>query len=156
MSCSLLAEDCAADHAAPEFGLRCTRKGRQWSGPCLLCHGERCLSLTIKGGRKLWHCNRKATPGRAACDQGELMAALSARRPDCITTPSTSARRTLIPGEQLADLALSGMQPMSLKLALLELSGMSTTAALDKLGIRRENRARVITGRASKRMQNRR
>jgi len=156
MACTLLAEDCAADHAAPEFGLRCTRKGRQWSGPCALCHGGRCLSLTIKGGRKLWHCNRKATPGRPACDQGELMAALSARLPSCITTARTPARRTLIPGEQLADLAHSGMPPMSLKLALLELSGMSTTAALDDLGVRRENRSRVITGRASKRMQKRR
>jgi hypothetical protein len=84
------------------------------------------------------------------------MEALSARLPSCITTPKTSTRRTLIPGEQLADLALSGMAPTSLKLALLELSGMNTTAALAELGIRRENRSRVITGRASKRMQNRR
>jgi hypothetical protein len=48
------------------------------------------------------------------------------------------------------------MPPVSLRLAVLEMTGMSTTAALEKLGVRRENRARVINGRASKRMQNRR
>ena len=36
---------------------------------------------------------------------------------------------------------------MSLRLALRELSGMSTTEALDKLGVKRTNRYRVIAGR---------
>jgi uncharacterized protein YjiS (DUF1127 family) len=36
---------------------------------------------------------------------------------------------------------------MSMKLALLEMSGMSTPEALDYLGVRRENRSRVIAGR---------
>jgi uncharacterized protein YjiS (DUF1127 family) len=43
-----------------------------------------------------------------------------------------------------------------MRLAMLELAGMSTREALDKLGVRRENRSRVIAGRtggASKRMQ---
>ena len=51
------------------------------------------------------------------------------------------------------------MPPMTLRLRLLQLTGMSTPEALDKLGVRRENRSRVIsgqTGGASKRMQNRR
>ena len=37
--------------------------------------------------------------------------------------------------------------PQSLRLGLLELAGMTTTQALDKLGIGRTHRARVIAGR---------
>lgn len=148
MSCPLLAEDCAADHAAPEFGLRCTQIGRQWAGPCPLCRSARSLSLTIEHGRKLWHCNRKPSPARPACDQSALMAVLSARLPGCITAAKKATGHARVAAERLAELALAGMPPMSLRLALLELAGMSTADALDKLGVRRENRSRVITGRA--------
>lgn len=60
--------------------------------------------------------------------------------------------------DDLVALALCSLPPMSLRLAMLEMAGYSTPDALDLLGVRRENRSRVIAGRsgASKLMQNRR
>lgn len=48
--------------------------------------------------------------------------------------------------ERLVALALAKMQPMSLRLGLLEMAGMSTKEALDELGLPRSNRYRVIAG----------
>jgi hypothetical protein len=61
--------------------------------------------------------------------------------------------------EALIGLILSGLPPMSLKLAVLQLAGMGTQEALDKLGVRPDHRSRVITGRTGgtpKRARNRR
>jgi hypothetical protein len=71
-------------------------------------------------------------------------------------TAGRKPRRARIAPDDVIELALSGMNGLSLKLALLEMAGMSTPEALGKLGVRRENRARVIAGRASILMQNRR
>ncbi len=47
--------------------------------------------------------------------------------------------------ERLIALALAKMPPTSLRLALLEMAGMSTNEALDMLGTPKSNRYRVIT-----------
>ena len=63
--------------------------------------------------------------------------------------------RVCLPGQvrtvsvcDVEELALSGMtSAQSINLALLELAGYSTGVALDKLGISRQNRPRIIKGR---------
>ncbi len=49
--------------------------------------------------------------------------------------------------DDVVTIVLSAMPPQAKYLALLELCGMSTQAALDKLGVRREHRSRLISRR---------
>ena len=68
-------------------------------------------------------------------------------------------RREPVRHDDLITLALSDLPPMTLRLELLRLAGLGTAEALDKLGVRPDNRARVIgarTGGASKRTRSRR
>ena len=53
--------------------------------------------------------------------------------------------------DALVELVMMEMPPQSLRLALLELVGIPTSAALDMLGVRRENRSRVINHRKTAR-----
>jgi predicted GIY-YIG superfamily endonuclease len=55
--------------------------------------------------------------------------------------------RTNISGAEIVALADAKMPPTSLRLALLELAGLSTKEALDRMGVPRTNRYRVIAGR---------
>ena len=119
-----------------------------------LCrHAAGSLRVTAKGRTLLRYCHR------CEASQEALTAALSAMLP-CFwpagARPSRQRKQPQIEQGDLSALALADVPPMSLRLYLLELDGMSTTEALDKLGVRRENRARVIKGRASFSMQNRR
>ena len=69
------------------------------------------------------------------------------------------SRREVIQHDELAELALADVPPMTMKLMMLRMAGLGTAEALDKLGVRSDNRARVIGGRtggASKRTRNRR
>ena len=61
-----------------------------------------------------------------------------------------------VPDDELIAVALAEMPPTSLRLALLEMAGLGTYEALDKLGVRREHRSRVIAGRAPILVQKRR
>jgi hypothetical protein len=79
------------------------------------------------------------------CEQDTVRPVLADRLGDCAPRPR-SDRPPIKPGDVTA-LALADMPPMSMKLAMLEMGGMSTRQALDKLGVRRENRSRVIAGR---------
>ena len=75
-----------------------------------------------------------------------------------ICMPS-GARRESIRHDDLIELALSDLPPMTMRLEMLRMAGLSTSEALDRMGVRREHRSRVIaglTGGAPKRMQNRR
>ena len=112
-----------------------------------MCRRERKFSQAIENGRI------KSTCHAGTCSQEAIKAELAKLFPGCA---GRRPRRPAINADDLAALALAEMPPVSLRLAVLEMTGMSTTAALEKLGVRRENRARVINGRASKRMQNRR
>ena len=69
------------------------------------------------------------------------------------------SRREPIRHDDLIALALSGVPAMTMRLEMLRMAGMGTAEALGKLGVRRENRSRVIagkTGTASSRMRKRR
>ena len=73
--------------------------------------------------------------------------------PEHVSAPRTRGpglpKRRAIDADDLAAVVLSGMAPMSMRLALLEMAGMTTPMALDKLGVRREHRSRVIAGRTN-------
>lgn len=138
MRCGLEATDCIIEHWCPPLGLR-AESTNHWRGPCPVCGRRRSLSVQVKNRRAVWNLLI------CGCDRRTVRKAL----PDCAARRSP---RPVIDAEQLRELALAKMPPMSLRLALLEMSGMSTPDALDALGIRRENRSRV----SSKRMQNRR
>jgi hypothetical protein len=137
--------DCAVKHVVPALHGRCTKSRRvgrnqvpyEWRAACPVCHTAGKLTLTAKGRNLLRHCQK------CKASQARLTEALAQLLPACFG----GARKPGIDPAALAELALSGMPPISLKLALLEMAGMSTPEALDKLGVRRENRARVITGR---------
>jgi hypothetical protein len=160
-------EDCAIVHLARDFDMTCTAEATQWSGGrCPACGGRSCLSLAIRtnpGSRHrflAWTCHRLPTAAHplAACTYAEILTAVHGKRPDCVSLPKAPGRpkRAEIDPDELAALALSGMPPVSMKLAMLEMTGLGTPDALDKLGIRREHRSRVINGRAPIRVQNRR
>ena len=120
----------------------------QWGGgTCPVCERERKFSQVIEDGRI------KSTCHVGTCSQEDIKAALAKLFPGCA---GRRPRRPPISADDLAALMLSGIPPMSMKLAGLEMTGMGTTAALDKLGVRREHRARVITERAPFSVQNRR
>jgi hypothetical protein len=83
-------------------------------------------------------------------------AAVQARISELLPCFSAGGKPKRIKADDAIELALSSANGLSLKLALMELAGMSTPDALDKLGVRREHRARVIDGRAPFLVQNRR
>lgn len=144
------AEDCAADHWSPALDGR-RESGGQWRADCPVqgCGAKRSLEYDAPGKHVRW---------RTFCGEHDK----DAVRPHLakLVGPCMPGRvyREPIRHDDLAALALCSLPPMSLRLALLELAGYSTIDALDLLGVRRENRSRVIAGRsgASKLMQRRR
>lgn len=55
-------------------------------------------------------------------------------------------RREPVDHDELAALVLADLPPMTKFLRILQMAGLGTAEALDKLGVRRENRSRVIAG----------
>ncbi len=150
MRCGEDAEGCAHQHALRKLGpSRVTRTRRigghdvayQWAVRCVVCHLDGKMTLTAQGQWLLAYCH--------ACkaSQPALKTALALLLPDCYSGRSSRGQRVKIEPATLTELALSGMPPMSMKLAMLEMAGWGTPEALDKLGVRRENRSRVINGR---------
>lgn len=146
MRCGADGTDCAVQHVVPALRGRCTKTRKvagkvipyEWYADCPVCHGRDKLTITAKGHTLLRWCQKcNAAPER-------LTAALAEILPGCF---GGTRKRSAINPDVLTELAMSGMPPMSMKLAMLEMTGMGTNEALDKLGVRRENRARVITGR---------
>lgn len=145
----------------PALGGRCTKSRTigseaipyEWACRCPVCHGADKLTLTAKGRMLLWYCQR--CPDER---QEDVTAALTAALPVCFGAAQASIRRGVRDADVI-NVALSAMPPLSMKLALLELAGLGTQEALDKLGVRREHRSRVIAGRtggAPKRVHRRR
>lgn len=163
MPCTDPPRQCLAQHAGPRItGWRLPSPGIQGTGECPACGRGFSIAVGSKGARLVAYCH-------AGCHPDKIRAAMEAAGtwPGCMPSfraepgservPGRPSRaRPVIEADDLAELALTDMPPISLRLMLLELSGMATGDALDKLGVRRENRSRVIAGRASKRMQNRR
>ena len=158
MRCGEDGTECAIRHVVPELRGYCTKTRKtgsrdtpyEWACTCPLCHGDGKLTVTAKGRTILLFCQK------CRGSQGKLTAEMAARLPACFRLPGQPRGGSRIDPADLAALALAEMPPVSLRLALLEMSGLSTPDALDKLGVRRENRSRVINGRASVSMQNRR
>lgn len=145
------AEDCAADHWSPALNGRRERNG-QWRADCPVpgCGAVRSLEYDAPGKHVRW----KSFCGEH--DKDAVRPCLARLLGSCL---SGGSRREPIRHDELADLALADVPPMTMRLMMLRLAGMGTIEALDKLGVRPDNRARVIGGRtggASKRTRDRR
>lgn len=133
MPCGQSAEECILDHWMPILGGR--REPAGYRAPCPMCGSGRGLSIQIERRRPRWnnHCE---------CDRDDVRAKLTAMLPGCVSAryaPRQAAARDLV------ELALADIPPQSLRLALLELTGMPTGEALAKLGIGPTHKGRVIT-----------
>lgn len=145
------AEDCAADHWSPALD-GCRERSGQWRADCPVpgCEASRSLEYDAPGKHVRW---------RSFCgshDKDAVRSHLAKRVGACMPGGS---RKEPVRHDDLISLAMTDLPPMTLRLRLLQLAGIDTPEALDMLGVRRENRSRVIagkTGAASKRMQNRR
>ena len=145
------AEDCAADHWSPALGGRRERNG-QWRAPCPVpgCKSLRSLEYDAPGKHVRW---------KTFCGEHDKEAV----RPYLVKLVGScmpgGARREPVKHGDLIALALADVPPMTKTLRRLEMAGIGTAEALDMLGVRPDNRARVIGGRtggASKRTRNRR
>ena len=145
------AEDCAADHWSLALDGRREPSG-QWRAACPFpgCGTLRSLEYDAPGKHVRW---------KSFCgdhDKDAIRPHLARLIGSCMPGGS---RREPISHDEMIELMLSDVPPMTMKLMGLRLAGLGTAEALDKLGVRRENRSRVIagkTGGASKRMQRRR
>jgi hypothetical protein len=144
--CGLLAIDCAITHWAPALGGH--REPTGFRAPCPICGAERALEFDVPVKTIRW---------RSWCaehDQEALRPALAGLLPGCVAKRAKD--RPPVSHDDLVALALdTTMPPMTLRLAILQLAGLGTQEALDKLGVRREHRSRVIAGHsgAPKRVQ---
>lgn len=143
------AEDCAADHWSLALDGRREPSG-QWRAACPVpgCKVLRSLQYDAPGKHVRW----KTFCGEH--DKDAVRPWLARLIGPCMPG---GRRREPIDHDELAALVLSGLPPMTIKLRVLQLTGIGTADALDKLGVRRDNRARVIGGRtggASKRTRN--
>ena len=115
----------------------------QWRADCPVpgCRSQRALEYDAPGRHVRW---------RSFCGHHDR----EAMRPYLVKLigpcmPGGRAARPTVDLDELAALALTPMPPTSLRLAMLELAGFGTREALDKLGVRREHRSRVIAGRTN-------
>ncbi len=149
--CGLLAEDCAADHWCWKLDGHREQAGWRANCPYPGCGAERSLEWDVPGKSVRW---------RSWCgehDKEALGPVLAELLAGCV--PRRRSDRLPISHDDLVALALTDMPPMTMRRRMLQMTGVGTREALDKLGVRRENRSRVIagqTGGVSKRMQNRR
>ena len=135
------AEDCAIVHWCEPLGAQRERNG-QWRASCPVpgCTARRALEFDAPGKHVRW---------RSFCGEHDKEAVrpyLAELVGPCM--PGKLAGRSPIEHDELIALALTQMPPTSLRLAMLEMAGLGTREALDKLGVRREHRSRVIAGRA--------
>ena len=135
------AEDCAADHWSRALDGR-REPGGQWRAACPVpgCGTKRSLEYDAPGKHVRW---------RSFCgdhDKEAVRPHLAKLVGPCM--PSGRPARPSIDHDEVIALALTQMPPTSLRLAMLEMAGLSTREALDRLGVRREHRSRVIAGRA--------
>lgn len=137
MACGsgLIAEDCASDHWSREFHGR-RERGGQWRADCPVpgCGAERALEYDAPGKHVRWRsfCGRH--------DNDAVRPYLAKRIGPCM--PSKT-RREPASAAELEALALSGLPPLALKAQLLIYAGMTTTEALDRLGVDRTTRYRI-------------
>ena len=152
MRCGLGFESkpCIEDHYARVriLELRKSGTGPHWRGRCPLCGWTGVLEVSAKLSVQVtcW--------GNPRCDRALLREWMRERVP-CLVSPSQRISARIDPDE-LAELALLKIAPTSLRLALLEMAGIGTEEALDKLGVGRQNRYRVVSELRQSRRSNRR
>ena len=112
----------------------------QWRADCPVpkCKSRRALEYDAPGKHVRW----KSFCGHH--DKEAMRPYLAALIGPCM--PGGSGRAS-IKAADLEALALSGLPPMTMRLEMLRLAGVGTAEALDKLGVRPDNRARVIGAR---------
>lgn len=145
------AVDCAADHWSPALNGRRERNG-QWRATCPVpgCGALRALEYDAPGKHVRW----KSFCGEH--DKEAIRPHLAKLVGACMPG---GKRREPVRHDELVELALAGLPPMTMRLEMLRLAGVSAAEALDMLGVRPDHRARVIGGRtggAPKRARNRR
>lgn len=156
MACAFseTAEECAAVHWSKALDGRREPSG-QWRADCPVpgCRtGRRGLEYDVPGKSKSIRWNSFCGTHDKEAMRPFLNKLVGACKPG-------GGGRQPVAHDELIALVLADLPPMTRQLRLLQLAGMGTQEALDRLGVRRENRSRVIagkTGGASKRMQNRR
>lgn len=126
-------EDCGSNCWSPAVDGR--RDGKGWRAPCPICQAARALEYSARGNSIWWNsfCDRH--------DKDTLRPVLRGLLGPCM--PGRLKGPVPVRHDELAGLALSGMPHTALKVRLLELSGMSITSAMDKLGIDRTTRYRI-------------
>lgn len=129
------AEDCAADHWSRALDGRREPSG-QWRADCPVkgCGASRALEYDAPGKHVRW---------RSFCgkhDKEAVRPFLAAAVGLCM--PGGKQAETVRPSD-LEALALADLPPKAMKAQLLIWSGMTTTEALDKLGVDRTSRYRV-------------
>ena len=157
MACglSLPAEECAIRHwceALKNLGAH-REPNLQWRADCPVpgCRSLRALQYDAPGKHVRW---------KSWCGEHDM----DAMRPHVAKLvgpcmPGGRAARAPVGHDDLIELMLSDLPPMTLRLRGLRLAGIGTAEALDMLGVRPDHRARVIGGRtggAPKRARNRR
>jgi len=135
------AEDCAVVHWCRVLDGQ--RERSEWRADCPLCGNNRSLKWEVRGKGIWWwsYCYQHGKPA--------LRPVLADHLPGCL--PGRPRGRQQIDHDDLIALVLTPMPPMTLRLRLLEMAGMGTQAALDKLDVRPDNRARVIHSRTGDR-----
>jgi hypothetical protein len=79
------------------------------------------------------------------CERNTVRLKLAELLPGCVS--ARYAPRHSVSSDDLIRIADSSMAPQSLRLAMYEMAGLGTQEALDRMGVRREHRSRVISGR---------
>lgn len=133
--CGEDAKSCIVAHWSRVLpGLRKEPAG--WRAPCPLCGRARRLSVQVKASRPMWnvHCG---------CDPADVGAKLAALLPQCI--PSRSRPHRPDPAQLVALAEDRSIRELALRVALLELAGISLPDACDRLGVSRAQRYRVVS-----------
>lgn len=130
------AEDCAILHWSPPLKGERERNG-QWRAGCPVtgCRANRALEYDTPGKHVRW----KSFCGEH--DKETMRPFLTEIVGACM--PSGKAQREPVAHASLEALALSGLPLTAVRAQLLVWSGMTTTEALDKLGIDRTTRYRI-------------
>ena len=138
MGCDIYpdAEDCATDHWCRATGAR-REPNKQWRADCPVpgCGAARALEFDVPGNSVRW---------KSFCgdhDKEAVRPHLAKLLGSCM--PGGKARREPVMPAELEALALSGLPPLALKTQMLILAGLTTTEALDRLGVDRTTRYRV-------------
>lgn len=134
MSCGLDAEDCIVSHWMPVLDGR--REPAGWRAPCPVCKAPRLLSVSVGGRYPKWNLF-------CPCDRDEVRARLAELLPECV---NGKPRKVAVDSAGLAAYALDRSIPeLALRVLLLEMTGMGTAEACDRLGISRAQRYRTVS-----------